>query len=89
MGRATPRTKRTSPESANGFVVNHSHMNALVELSFTDAMRPWMSLFTIDQGWGLSSTNQGQSRKGKDYIPLKSKDSGSQPCCSAMTAAMV
>ena len=39
-------TKRTSPASTNGLVVNHSHMNALVELSFTESMSPRMSLFT-------------------------------------------
>lgn len=39
-------TKRTSPRSNHGFVVNHSHMNALVEPSFTDVTRLWMSLLT-------------------------------------------
>ena len=40
------RTKRTSPESSHGLVVNHSHMKALVEPSLTDSMRPLISLFT-------------------------------------------
>jgi hypothetical protein len=39
-------TKRTSPESSHGFVVNHSHMKALVEPSLTELIRPLMSLFT-------------------------------------------
>lgn len=39
-------TNRTSPASAHSFVVNHSHMNTLVEPSFTEVTRPWMSLFT-------------------------------------------
>lgn len=39
-------TKRTSPASTNGLVVNHSHIKALVEPSFTELIRPRMSLFT-------------------------------------------
>ena len=39
-------TKRTSPESSHGLVVNHSHMKALVEPSLTESMRPLISLFT-------------------------------------------
>lgn len=39
-------TKRTSPESSHGFVVNHSHMKALVEPSLTESISPLMSLFT-------------------------------------------
>ena len=40
------RTKRHSPASANGLVVNHSHMNALVDPSFTESIKPRMSLLT-------------------------------------------
>ena len=47
IGEKERRTNRTSPESLNGFVVNHSHMNALVDPSLTESMRPRMSLFTM------------------------------------------
>lgn len=40
------RTKRHSPASANGLVVNHSHMNALVDPSFTELIKPRMSWLT-------------------------------------------
>ena len=40
------RTKRASPASTNGLVVNHSHINALVEASLTESIKPRMSLFT-------------------------------------------
>ena len=40
------RTKRHSPASTKGLVVNHSHMKALVEPSFTEATSPCISLFT-------------------------------------------
>ena len=38
-GKTATLTKRTSPRSNHGFVVNHSHMKALVEPSFTEATR--------------------------------------------------
>ena len=41
-----PLTKRTSPVSTKGLVVNHSHMKALVEWSLTESIRPRRSLFT-------------------------------------------
>lgn len=41
------RTKRASPESTKGFVVNHSHMKALVDSSLTELSSPWMSLLTF------------------------------------------
>lgn len=44
-GKRRP-TNRTSPLSAHGFVVNHSHIKALVEPSFTEATRPWISFLT-------------------------------------------
>lgn len=44
--RGRGRTKRMAPVSRKGFVVNHSHMKALVLPSLTEAMSPWMSLFT-------------------------------------------
>ena len=40
------RTNRHSPASTKGLVVNHSHMNALVVPSFTESIRPRMSLLT-------------------------------------------
>lgn len=46
--RYEARTKRHSPLSLNGLVVNHSHMNALVLPSFTESIRPRMSLFTTN-----------------------------------------
>lgn len=46
--RYEARTKRHSPLSLNGLVVNHSHMNALVLPSFTEAISPRMSLFTTN-----------------------------------------
>ena len=39
-GKTTALTKRTSPRSSHGFVVNHSHMKALVDPSLTEATRP-------------------------------------------------
>jgi hypothetical protein len=45
-GHVKERTKRHSPASANGLVVNHSHMNALVEPSFTESINPRMSSLT-------------------------------------------
>lgn len=39
-------TNLTSPESSQGLVVNHSHMNAEVEPSLTDLIRPLMSPLT-------------------------------------------
>lgn len=46
--RNEARTKRHSPLSLNGLVVNHSHMNALVLPSFTESISPRMSLFTTN-----------------------------------------
>lgn len=46
--RYEARTKRHSPLSLNGLVVNHSHMNALVLPSFTESISPRMSLFTTN-----------------------------------------
>ena len=40
-------TKRASPASTNGLVVNHSHINALVEPSLTELISPRMSLLTM------------------------------------------
>ena len=45
-GRTT-LTNRASPASTNGFVVNHSHMKALVDPSLTELINPRMSLFTV------------------------------------------
>lgn len=42
-----PLTNRASPASTNGFVVNHSHMKALVDPSLTELINPRMSLFTV------------------------------------------
>ena len=52
-------TKRASPASMNGFEVNHSHMNALVDPSFTEFMRPRMSLFTT-QNFLLVKAHSGR-----------------------------
>lgn len=48
QSRCNPQvhTKRASPASTNGLVVNHSHMNALVVPSFTESIRPRISLLT-------------------------------------------
>lgn len=46
MARIEQPTKRTSPASAKGLVVNHSHMNALVDPSLTESISPRMSLLT-------------------------------------------
>lgn len=50
-------TNRTSPASTKGFVVNHSHMKALVDPSFTELMRPRRSLFTslYQRRWYLTT----------------------------------
>lgn len=55
-------TKRHSPASANGFVVNHSHMNALVVPSFTLSMSPRMSLLTCVSCFVLLSWEGGGGR---------------------------
>jgi hypothetical protein len=49
-----PLTNRTSPASTKGFVVNHSHMKALVDPSLTELMRPRRSLFTSSYWCGWS-----------------------------------
>ena len=45
--------------------MNHSHMNALVEPSFTELMRPRMSLFTIQAGFKSALASQSPSEPQK------------------------
>ena len=77
-------TKRTSPESSHGFVVNHSHMKALVEPSLTESMRPLMSLFTgMVEYLGTGEIGSG------DRAPWNFNVVGDHPCWRAITKAIV
>ena len=91
-GKKKGLTNRHSCTSANGFVVNHSHMKALVDPSFTEFNKPRMSLFTEKgehHASPLARFDTAKNIRGTRGGPRKLSWSVGHPCCRAITYAIV